>query len=291
MFVLVRYVGLSWAIFSALSSTTFISGPLELCTAVTFVNQWAFAIFLSAADSVMIVRVYAMWNRSKTILYLLLFIYVPQVIISIIFTAVFNTRTYLTVAIIQVMGFSSCNAGWKNVPFMLKVYQVIPRFILGAMLLILAVTQTLKQSVNMYKAKKEWQLNRYMERLVKDGILYFLVNVLLNITSILEAQDGSILSSTSLQFLTMFYVATLCSIMPRFIISVRELYNRDHRRGWQGVDTGFGMSSQPTASRNAALSAIAFADIAPGQDQVVEGDVNESEGIRLEPLGDNTHQV
>ena len=134
------------------------------------------------------------------ILYLLLFIYVPQVIISIIFTAVFNTSTYLSgafwinltcrpnliqvvlrlhpVTIIQVMDFFSCNAGWSNVPFMLKVYQVIPRFILGAMLLILAVTQTLKQSVNMYKATKKWELNRYMERLVKDGILYFLVYVL-----------------------------------------------------------------------------------------------------------------
>ncbi|KAH0830245.1 hypothetical protein J3R83DRAFT_1605, partial [Lanmaoa asiatica] len=150
---------------------------------------------------VMIVRVYAMWNRSKRILYLLLFVFVPQVIISIIFTAVYNTSTYLTgvswinlmhhtdliqavlrllppfrtVTIIQVTGFSSCNAGWRNVPFMLKVYQVIPRFVLGAMLLIFAVAQTLKQSVNMYKAKKEWQLNRYMERLVKDGVLYFLV--------------------------------------------------------------------------------------------------------------------
>lgn len=209
---------------------------------------------------------------------------------------------------------------------MLKVDQVIPRFILGAILLVLAVTQTLKQSIHMYKAKKAWQLNRYIERLVKDGILYFLLyvsvspslfsicchpvplsillsstaqklttrtdrNALLNITSILEAQDGSILSSTSLQFLTMFYITTFCSIMPRFIISVRELYDRD-RHGWQGagVDTGFGVQ-QPIASQNAALSAIAFADVAPGQGQAAEGDANESEGIQLEPLGDNTRQV
>ena len=71
-------------------------------------------IFLSAADcellsrpfpsplililitAVMIVRVYAMWNRSKWILYLLLFVYVPQVIIAIVLTAVYNTSTYLS---------------------------------------------------------------------------------------------------------------------------------------------------------------------------------------------------
>ena len=45
------------------------------------------------------------------------------------------------------------------------------------MLLILAVTQTLKQLVNMYKVTKQWQLNQYMERLVRDGLIYFLVYV------------------------------------------------------------------------------------------------------------------
>ena len=39
----------------------------------------------------MILRVYAMWNRSKWILYILLFAYVPQVIISFIFTGAFET--------------------------------------------------------------------------------------------------------------------------------------------------------------------------------------------------------
>ena len=76
--------------------------------------------------------------------------------------------------------------------------------------------------------------------------------------------------------------------MPRFIISVRELYDRDLRRRWQGVDTGFGVLSQPIAGDNAAMSAIAFADVVPGQEQVVEGEANESEAIQLEPLGGNS---
>jgi len=88
----------------------------------------------------------------------------------------------------------------------------------------------------------------------------------------------------------MIYTTTLWSIMSRFIISVRELYDRDQRGVKQGVDTEFGVSSQPIASQNGVLSAIAFADVVPGQDKV-EGDANESEGIQLEPLGDNTRQV
>ena len=75
--------------------------------------------------------------------------------------------------------------------------------------------------------------------------------------------------------------------MPRFIISVRELY--DHASGLHGVDTGFGALSQPIASQNIPMLVIAFAGVAPGQDQVTEGGGNESEPTRPEQLGDSTH--
>ena len=79
--------------------------------------------------------------------------------------------------------------------------------------------------------------------------------------------------------------------MPRFIISVRELYDRDLRGRWQGIDTGFGVLSQHVSSGNAAMSAIQFADVAPWQGEVAEGEVCDSEAIRLELLGDGTRQV
>ena len=42
---------------------------------------------------VMILRVYAMWNRSTRILYILLFLYVPQVIVSFIYEGFYSNRT------------------------------------------------------------------------------------------------------------------------------------------------------------------------------------------------------
>lgn len=77
--------------------------------------------------------------------------------------------------------------------------------------------------------------------------------------------------------------------MPRFIISVRELYDSDLRGHFQAVDTGFGVLSQPNASRTLAMSAIAFADVAPGQEegQVVEGDADDAGAIQLEARGDD----
>ena len=81
--------------------------------------------------------------------------------------------------------------------------------------------------------------------------------------------------------------------MPRFIISIRELYDRDLHGRWQGIDTGFGVLSQPIASENEVVSAIAFAAVAPGQGQgqTVEGDEDDLEAIRLEVLGDGAGQV
>ena len=190
-------------------------------TVVIWAVDWSFLIFLNAADRespfrlfpfpptiieitvVMILRVYAMWNRSKGVLCLLLFIYVPQAVVTLLVVGIYNTGTYLSgmsqinvpcysnltqisfhpfppfspVTMAHVMDFSFCKPTWSNMVFTVDVYAAIPRFILGATLLILAVTQTLKQSVTMYKATKQWQPNRYMERLMGDGILYFLAYV------------------------------------------------------------------------------------------------------------------
>ncbi|KAH0831386.1 hypothetical protein J3R83DRAFT_14049 [Lanmaoa asiatica] len=79
--------------------------------------------------------------------------------------------------------------------------------------------------------------------------------------------------------------------MPRFIISVRELYDHDPRRRWQGTDTGFGLLLQPIASQNVTLSAITFADVTSEQGQIVEGIPSELEEIRLEGLENDVHRT
>ena len=115
--------------------------------------------------------------------------------------------------------------------------------------------------------------------------------MLFNITTILAAQDGFTISNTLLLILALLSYLTMYPIMPRFIISVRELHDRDLRGRWQGIDTGFGVLSQPHISQNADMSAIEFADVTLGQDEVVEVDANESGAIRLETLGDNVDQI
>ena len=190
-------------------------------TITYLVACWEFPIFLNAADCallypstsfppfvigitvVMILRVYAMWNQSKRILWALLFIYAPQVIVSFVFTGIYdNLNTHLSgmsrvelhaslkshaggwrhllasfspVTVVQFLDLSFCTASLNNVPSLLIIYDAIPRFVLAVVLLALAVTQTLTQSIHMYKATKQWQPNQYIQQFVTDGILYFLV--------------------------------------------------------------------------------------------------------------------
>jgi len=101
--------------------------------------------------------------------------------------------------------------------------------------------------------------------------------------------DNSLIISNAWQlFLTTLSYTTICPIMPRFIISMRELYDRDLRPRWQGIDTGFGVLSQHIASQNVAVSTISFAEVATGQGRGQEGG---TEAIQLEELGDGAHQV
>lgn len=93
-----------------------------------------------------------------------------------------------------------------------------------------------------------------------------------------------------------FVYLLFATIMPRFLISVRELYVRDLKGQYRGmgIDTGFGVFTHPISSQDQAVSTILFANDADGsgQDQVAEGDAGNSEGaIRSEIVRDDAHQV
>jgi len=86
-------------------------------------------------------------------------------------------------------------------------------------------------------------------------------------------------------FLDAFSYSLSCAIMPRFIISIRELYDRDLRNRWQGIDTGFGVFSQTITSGDAGASTIELEVISLEVGQVVESDTDDSEAIQLEVVG------
>ena len=52
-------------------------------------------------------------------------------------------------------------------------YSVIPLVVLQGVMCLLAIYQSFRQSFQLYKATKRWQLNKYFQLLVNQGILYF----------------------------------------------------------------------------------------------------------------------
>ena len=84
---------------------------------------------------------------------------------------------YSPVKVIQVVDVAFCNISFIKAPSHLVFGFPLLRFVLGVMLLILVVISSLKQSVVLYRATRQWQPNRYVQLLVKDGILYFIAYV------------------------------------------------------------------------------------------------------------------
>ncbi|KAF8434806.1 hypothetical protein L210DRAFT_3552406 [Boletus edulis BED1] len=228
----------------------------------------------------MILRVYAMWNRSRIILWILLFIYVVQTITSVVAEVFYQDPSdHFSETTGHLSSFSFCNvSAYGPLAFNMFMLQLNPRLALAATLVILAVTQTVKQSVEMYKVTKQWQLNRYMQLLVRDGILYFVVNVLCQITSMLIYSPNL---SVTMLFLSTFVYIIFFALVPRFIISIRELYDHD-THGRSHIDTGFGMRSRLNVGANTTMSAMVFTDAnRERQDPEValEGDADNSGNI------------
>ncbi|KAN0097473.1 hypothetical protein V8E55_001919 [Tylopilus felleus] len=261
-----------------------LSSTVKMCTALFLVAIWEAPIFFAAADLMMILRVYAMWNQSKKILYFLLFIYVPQVITSFVMTGIFNNpNTYITITTLQALNLSVCVQVANSTPLEMAVrwFVAIPQLLLSVALLVLAVIQTWKQSVDMYKATKQWTPNKYMQHLMKDESLYFLI---INVVDANLATPSPTINSIAFVVSFLF----LPSMMPRFVISMRELYDRDIQGRWEGIDSAFGVLSQPVASSDAHVPESTFGDVTSGQGegQAVEGDTDPSEVIPLMVLGD-----
>ncbi|KAF8126625.1 hypothetical protein EV363DRAFT_1298648 [Boletus edulis] len=183
----------------------------------------------------------------------------------------------------QVPGFSTCDHSLSTSSPVLYFYLLGLRATISIMLLGLAAIQTLKQSVEMYQVTKQWNPNQYMQLLVKDGILYFVVNTIFNITTAIPTNTIPLLFILSLSYVS------IIPLMPQFIISVREFHDHKHHGQWEGIDAGFGASLHLISGENAVVSAVAIADATVNQ--VMEGEADESEGIQLEMRGDNIHQA
>lgn len=131
----------------------------------------------------------------------------------------------------------------------------------------------------------------YIQAYSPTFLLRLARNTLYNVGSV----AGSVTASTAndaviFNALGMVSSSLLCTAMPRFIISVRELYDRDLRGRWQGVDSGLGALSRDVHNEMGITSKIVFMDAAQ-EETVTQEDAGGLEVIQLEDVRVGMHRV
>ena len=144
----------------------------------------------------MILRVRALYNRSRFIISILLTFYAIEVILGLIPCIQFSIQschdflgkedatscyrqgyiTDYTANTVQLLDFSFCVIQVSGSSLLGKVLDVV-QIALGALMCLFVIIKFVKESLQMYKVTKRWELNRYMKLLVREGMFYFLTCV------------------------------------------------------------------------------------------------------------------
>ena len=174
------------------------------------------------------------------------------------------TKLCLTVSIVQLLDATVC-IGVMNTPSW-DIASTIIQFILSTAMCALVMTQFMRESLQMYKATRKLQFNKYMSLLVRDGLLYFFVYVppfpstfcrydgltrrhamistLLHSLLSMLGNLGKIPAGWVGDVLVVAATVPVYTLTPRFVMNIRELYMLDLQRRCGGdIDTGFGLSS------------------------------------------------
>ncbi|KAG9310095.1 hypothetical protein JVU11DRAFT_9706 [Chiua virens] len=228
------------------------------CTITYLLGNWAYPIFWVGADAVMILRVYAIYNRSKLILCLLLLLmYIAEMVILVTESAIYSDQNYAPVSTVQLLDVTICNImfniqTWNNAT-------TYAQFALAVVMCILVAAQYARHSRQMYRAQRTWQPNKYISLLVRDSLLYFLVTLLYTLLNLLGLMNLIPLGWTT-QVLMAVANIPLYTLTPRFVLNVRELYACDvEGHGGRDIDTGFGLSTERGVG-GSPIGTMAFAE-------------------------------
>ncbi|KAF8549553.1 hypothetical protein OG21DRAFT_1525741 [Imleria badia] len=213
----------------------------SICEILYISNVWAFLLFLGAANLAMILRVWVMYNRSRIILTTLLIMFSAEVVCTIVVAAMWSDPRITWLTTMHILDVTMC-----MVEFPLAVWTkaaTILEIMISTTMCTLAIGRFITQSLQMYRVTKQWQLSRYMNLLVQQGIVYFLAVSLFSIMNAVNASKIALPGGWGMVLLLALQSVPMYTLAPRFILGIREMYARDvqGRRG-EGIDTGFGLS-------------------------------------------------
>ncbi|KAF8126812.1 hypothetical protein EV363DRAFT_1173603 [Boletus edulis] len=267
LFLLIRYVGYLTALTASFGGSTFVPGPVKSKigyiqgTAIDVIARWSYVIFWVGADMAMILRVYAIYDRSRIILGALLVMYIAQLVIFFIGASIYSDSKYSTVSTVQLLNLTICTFVVSTQTWNIAAATI--QCILASVLCILVVVKFARNSVQMYQATRTWQLNRYISLLTRDGLFYFLATLFTSLVNEIFVSQGNNIQGLGLLLPSVFANVFLFNLTPRFVINVRELYVLDLQGRWDvDIDTGFGLSSRAGhgVGQSTTIGTIAFVE-------------------------------
>jgi len=218
-------------------------------------SLWALFVYICAADLVMILRVWAMYNRSNIVLGILLTSYLWEIVASAAQSILDSNPRRLAAIVEKTSDLSSClmveeSDIWNNLALLSQLAHA------GVMCTLVIIRFTIL-SVRMYRATKQWRLGPILNLLVMEGMAYFFAVLMWNLLGTIF-DFGYSLGPMQVVFVDFVQYIPIATLTPRFILNIREVHSRSiyGGRGY-GIDTGFGLTV--LSSHGASRSSIAFA--------------------------------
>ncbi|KAG2137570.1 uncharacterized protein EDB93DRAFT_757852 [Suillus bovinus] len=222
LYLAVRYLGILVAMISALWGGLLYM-PEAVSYAMFLLMQWGFSVYFCVAEVILIWRLYALYNQSKVLLYVLLGFFLPIVALYIAVDVFLWSRpSAISMQEIITPNIKYCTAFFHIGP-MPAVYTAIPVICYDIFLAVLAIFALGKH----LKERKELQMkpNAYVVVIVRYHVIYFVLNLANRIfIAILWAHLPTVVTNLIL----MFNDIAPFIIVPRLIISIWETHANDN---------------------------------------------------------------
>ncbi|KAG2057610.1 hypothetical protein BDR06DRAFT_187445 [Suillus hirtellus] len=222
LYLAVRYFGILVVMFCAIwGGLVYI--PEAVSYGMFLFMQWGISAYSCLTKVILVWRLYALYNQSKPILYVLMGLLIPVVALYIAVDVFLWSRpsAISTQEILITQNYKYCTAFFHIGP-MPAIYTSIPVICYDILLVVLAITVLVKH----LKERKELRMkpNTYIVLIVRYHVIYFVLNLAVQIFS---AVLWANLSTEVMNIILLFYDTAPFIIVPRLIISIWETHAND----------------------------------------------------------------
>ncbi|KAG1812875.1 uncharacterized protein BJ212DRAFT_1578575 [Suillus subaureus] len=223
LYLAVRYFGIFLAMIGACWGGLFYM-PEAVSYGIFLLMQWSYSVYYCLAEVILIWRLYAVYNQSKLILYVLLGLFIPIIAIYIAMDIFLWSRpSAISVQEVTITPeIKYCMAVFHVGP-MPAIYASIPVICYDIFLVMLAIVVLGKH----LRERKELRMkpNAYIVMIVRYHVIYFVLNLASQIFMAILWAD---LSTVAMNLVLLFNDTAPFIIVPRLIISIWDTHADDN---------------------------------------------------------------